>query len=470
MVLLTGQGSEQIAVQALHCGAQDYVVKGDLSAGLLHRTITNAIEKFRLHQLLEEQRRALHQQNLELRQREKCLSALNATLEQRVAERTALLELLQDITIAANEATSSAEALQFAVDRICTYMGWPVGHVYLAVAPGVAQWTPTPIWHLETAEPYRAFQQASQAAEFSVGEGLIGQVGAGKKPAWNVDVSTDLTFRRRHAALATGLKASFAFPILVGQEIAGVLEFYAATPLTPNLALLEALTHIGTQLGRVIERERAAEQLQHQQEALRQREKLAAMGSLLASVAHELNNPLAVILLQADLLREEAAGSAMAEYVEEMTQAATRCERLVRNFLTLARQHPPERVAVDLNALLTNTLELLEPAFRVDTVTVDLCLDAALPSIRADADQIQQVLVNLLTNDCSRGSGCTSPVRRPIPTSAAAAPIRCATSARTRSGWRMSGWPLRSTRTRVSWMWPCTIPPWPSFTRKRVRP
>ena len=65
----------------------------------------------------------------------------------------------------------------------------------------------------------------------------------------------------------------------------------------------------GTQLGRVIEREQAAEELQHKQEALRQREKLAAMGSLLASVAHELNNPLAVISLQADLLREEAAGS-----------------------------------------------------------------------------------------------------------------------------------------------------------------
>src|SRR5215813_9881477 len=186
VVLLTGQGSEQIAVQALHCGAQDYLVKSDLSADLLHRTITHAIDKFRLHQLLEEHRRTLHQQNLDLGQREECLSALNATLEQRVAERTALLELLQDITIAANEATSSAEALQFAVDRICAYMSWPVGHAYLAVAPGAAQWTPTPIWHLEATGPPTAFQQATQSIEFTVGEGLIGQVGALKKPAWNV--------------------------------------------------------------------------------------------------------------------------------------------------------------------------------------------------------------------------------------------------------------------------------------------
>jgi len=59
VVLLTGHGSEKIAVQAMHCGAQDYVVKGDLSADLLHRTITNAMEKFRLRQVLDGTEQAL---------------------------------------------------------------------------------------------------------------------------------------------------------------------------------------------------------------------------------------------------------------------------------------------------------------------------------------------------------------------------------------------------------------------------
>jgi two-component system NtrC family sensor kinase len=100
---------------------------------------------------------------------------------------------------------------------------------------------------------------------------------------------------------------------------------------------------MGIQLGRAVERERAATQAQHQQEALGQHEKLAVMGSLLASVAHELNNPLAVIVIQAELLRADAASGPQAEYVEDLTQAATRCERLVRQFLTLARPHVPER-------------------------------------------------------------------------------------------------------------------------------
>src|SRR5262249_4852360 len=123
VVILTGQGSERIAVQAMQRGVQDYLVKDNLSADALRRAIHNAIDKFRLHQLLEEHRRLLHQQNLELRQREHTLQTLNAALEQQVAERTALLALLQTVTAAANQATSLEEALQFAVERICTYTG-----------------------------------------------------------------------------------------------------------------------------------------------------------------------------------------------------------------------------------------------------------------------------------------------------------------------------------------------------------
>ena len=89
---------------------------------------------------------------------------LTATLEQRVQERTALLALIQDVTRAANEAPTSAAALQYAVDRLCAYTGWPVGHVYLAVAPGADRWAPTALWHLDDPERFTAFQQATQAA------------------------------------------------------------------------------------------------------------------------------------------------------------------------------------------------------------------------------------------------------------------------------------------------------------------
>jgi two-component system NtrC family sensor kinase len=384
VVMLTGQGSEQLAVQALQQGAQDYLVKGQLAADSLQHAITTACNTVRLRQEL-----ATHQQSLHL---------LNATLEQRVMERTALLELMQDITRAANEGSSSAEALQYAVHQICVYIRWPVGHAWLAAVPDGSRWTPTPIWHLDAPERLTVFQQATQSLEFGAGEDLVGQVGALGKPVWSVDITTDPAFARRQAALAAGLTTGFAIPLLVGAEVVGILEFYDTERQAPDTTLLEALAQMGTQLGRAVERERAVAQAQYQQVALFQREKLAAMGSLLASVAHELNNPLAIILLQAELLQEETVQGPLNGYVTEITQAARRCERLVRQFLTLARQHTPELTTVKLNTLLTDTLELLAPAFRVDMIAVELCLAPDLPCLRADPHQLQQVLVNLLTN------------------------------------------------------------------------
>src|SRR5499433_430818 len=161
----------------------------------------------------------LAQLNQELEQRvldrTAALQEAHATLEQRVQERTALLEVMQDITRAANEATTSTEALQYAVNRFCTYLGWPVGHAYLAVAQGAARWAPTPIWYLDNPECRTAFQQATQTAEFAAGEGIIGRVGALAKPEWSVDLATDLSMYRQRAALEAGLKAGFAVPILV---------------------------------------------------------------------------------------------------------------------------------------------------------------------------------------------------------------------------------------------------------------
>ena len=183
--------------------------------------------------------------------------------------------------------------------RICASTGWPVGHASSGSGCGTARWAPTTIWYLDVPERRTVFQQVTQTVEFAAGEGIIGRVGALGKPEWRVDVTTDPTFHRRHAALEAGLNWCCR-AILVGHEVAGVLEFYASESLEPHTALLEALTQIGTQLGRVVERRRAAEQpLLQQQEALVQQEKLAAMSTMPASVAHELNNPLAIILVQA---------------------------------------------------------------------------------------------------------------------------------------------------------------------------
>jgi CheY-like chemotaxis protein len=122
------------------------------------------------------------------------------------------------------------------------------------------------------------------------------------------------------------------------------------------------------------------------------------MGSLLAGVAHELNNPLSVVMGQAALLELTAGAGPMAERVGKIIKAAERCARIVKNFLALARQQPMERQAVSLNQVVQEAVELLAYPLRVDTVEIALELAPDLPEIWADPHQLHQLVVNLVSN------------------------------------------------------------------------
>src|SRR4030095_877120 len=95
---------------------------------------------------------------------------------------------------------------------------------------------------------------------------------------------------------------------------------------------------------------------------------------------------------------ESGSAAAQADPVQAIMQAAERCMRIVRNFLTLARQHPPERQNVTLNTAIQGAMELLVYGLQVDTITVDWQLAPALPLLWADPHPLHQVIVTLVTN------------------------------------------------------------------------
>ncbi len=127
------------------------------------------------------------------------------------------------------------------------------------------------------------------------------------------------------------------------------------------------------------ERKQAEAQIAHQQEALQQSEKMAALGGLLAGVAHELNNPLSVMVGQATLLMEGSPEPKVVTRAEKIFKAADRCARIVKSFLALARRKPPERKPVNINNVINAALELL--GFQLRTGNIEVELDLLSPNV-----------------------------------------------------------------------------------------
>ncbi|HKW84244.1 MAG TPA: response regulator, partial [Burkholderiaceae bacterium] len=118
-----------------------------------------------------------------------------------------------------------------------------------------------------------------------------------------------------------------------------------------------------------------------------------------AGVAHELNNPLSIVMGRSGLLEEKCeALPEIALDAKRIREAAERCGRIVRTFLNMARSRPALRSEVSLNELARGTADLLAYSYRTHDVELHLELEAQLPSVSADADQLGQVLLNLLVN------------------------------------------------------------------------
>jgi diguanylate cyclase (GGDEF)-like protein/PAS domain S-box-containing protein len=166
-----------------------------------------------------------------------------------------LLGLLRAATIAAGDGLEPLAALARAVPDIGEFTGWPVGHAYLADSDGTLR--STGVWYTAAGVGLDEFRRASDTmAPWALGS-LPGRVRDTRAPVWIDDLDQDTDLPRTASAAAAGLRAGFAFPVLVGEEIVAVLEFFCRRPVEPDPALLVVIETIGRQLGQVFERARA---------------------------------------------------------------------------------------------------------------------------------------------------------------------------------------------------------------------
>jgi diguanylate cyclase (GGDEF)-like protein/PAS domain S-box-containing protein len=190
---------------------------------------------------------------------------------------TAYVRLLERVAVAANECESLEAAARVALHQVCAHTGWSVGHLYVR-SPATNAFEPSSLWHIDSPGRYQWFCDTTGLIVLKDGEGLPGAAAIAGKPVWVADLAIADPLRA-DAAKEVGLTAAVALPVLVGNDVVAVLEFFAERPVEPNATLLDALGAVGTQLGRVVERVRAQQTLKETEEQLREAQAVGRLGS-----------------------------------------------------------------------------------------------------------------------------------------------------------------------------------------------
>jgi two-component system NtrC family sensor kinase len=241
------------------------------------------------------------------------------------------------------------------------------------------------------------------------GEGIAGRAVAERKIIVTPDAlhepGLELAREVRARLAAVGVGALVGVPLLTHERIIGALALADRTGREFTADELQALQAFADQAALAFENARlyasandSLTRLRDTQAQLVQAAKMSALGQLVSGVAHELNNPLSVIIGYGQLLLSRDTPPAMKRPVELMVAQGDRMAKIVRNLLFFARQRPPERASVNLQTVVEQTLSLRLSQLTLSGIKVDTDFAAELPEINGDAQQLEQVFLNLLLN------------------------------------------------------------------------
>ncbi|HEY3668364.1 MAG TPA: sensor domain-containing diguanylate cyclase, partial [Polyangiaceae bacterium] len=167
---------------------------------------------------------------------------------------------------AANNAHDVHDAFQACLDRVCAFMQWPIGHVYLKQGQDLRSsgW-----WHDADPTRFAAFRALGARLELAPGAGMAGKVLSSGQATWLVELTAENGYANHEIAAQVGLMSGFAFPVVIDHEVVAALEFYSERREAAGSRVLSLMGNIGTQLGRVVERDRARKAIEEQAEQVR---------------------------------------------------------------------------------------------------------------------------------------------------------------------------------------------------------
>ena len=245
-----------------------------------------------------------------------------------VTVRSGIVGMLHDVSVIADQAHSLSSALQSTVERLSREFEWPLGHFFVPGKAGLMDFAGG-IRRLETPGG-EALIFASRSARYGPGCGWAARVLEERAPTWIRDLreTQDFADPRLRLAVDHGLRGLLASPIVIGDEVLAVMEFFTAEPFRPSSELLDAMTLVSSLLGRVVVRARAEEELH------RARDRADLGEDFFLTVNHKVRTPMNAVIGLADLLLRTPLSQEQKESVEMLRSSGADLMKTFDGMLT----------------------------------------------------------------------------------------------------------------------------------------
>ena len=325
------------------------------------------------------------------------------TERKRAEGRLALQYAVTKILTESLEINESAQAILRAA---CDTLDWEVG-VLWKVDPVDAVLRCVNLCH-SGSRSTPEFDQLSQSCAFKTGIGLPGRIWETRLPCWIDNVVEDPNFPRAPVALREGLRGAFGFPILLGDEVWGVLEFFSREIREPDDELMKLAVAVGGQIGQFTKRKRAEEE----RTELLERERAARADSeranrlkdeFLATLSHELRTPLNAVIGWVRMLSSGRLDRENSKHALEVIERNAWVQKqIIEDILDVSRVITGKLrlnlIPVDLVVVIDAALDAVRPAMAAKDIQIETIIDTGLRLISGDPDRLQQVVWNILSN------------------------------------------------------------------------